>query len=36
MYEVRPAAGAIVHLHSTHCVAVSCMDGLDPVDAFLR
>lgn len=30
MYEERGAAGAIVHLHSTHSAAVSCMSGLDP------
>jgi ribulose-5-phosphate 4-epimerase/fuculose-1-phosphate aldolase len=30
MYEERPGAGAIVHLHSTHSAAVSCMSGLDP------
>jgi ribulose-5-phosphate 4-epimerase/fuculose-1-phosphate aldolase len=30
MYEARPGAGAIVHLHSTHAVAVSCLAGLDP------
>ena len=30
MYEVRPQAGAIVHLHSTHSAAVSCLCGLDP------
>jgi ribulose-5-phosphate 4-epimerase/fuculose-1-phosphate aldolase len=30
MYEERSAAGAIVHLHSTHSAAVSCMCGLDP------
>ncbi len=29
MYEVRPQAGAIVHLHSTHSAAVSCLCGLD-------
>jgi len=29
MYEERPRAGAIVHLHATHSAAVSCMDGLD-------
>ena len=29
MYEERNGAGAIVHLHSTHSAAVSCMDGLD-------
>src|SRR6185369_3514748 len=30
MYEERPRAGAVVHLHSTHSAAVSCMAGLDP------
>jgi ribulose-5-phosphate 4-epimerase/fuculose-1-phosphate aldolase len=30
MFEERPAAGAVVHLHSTHAVAVSVIDGLDP------
>lgn len=30
MYEERSGAGAIVHLHSTHSAAVSCMSGLDP------
>ena len=30
MYEERQSAGAIVHLHSTHSAAVSCMSGLDP------
>jgi ribulose-5-phosphate 4-epimerase/fuculose-1-phosphate aldolase len=29
MYEMRPHDRAIVHLHSTHSVAVSCLDGLD-------
>lgn len=29
MYEERSGAGAIVHLHSTHSAAVSCMAGLD-------
>lgn len=29
MYEERDGAGAIVHLHSTHSAAVSCMSGLD-------
>ena len=29
MYEQRGGAGAIVHLHSTHAAAVSCMSGLD-------
>jgi ribulose-5-phosphate 4-epimerase/fuculose-1-phosphate aldolase len=29
MYDVRAGADAIIHLHSTHSAAVSCMDGLD-------
>ena len=29
MYEQRAGVGAIVHLHSTHSAAVSCMAGLD-------
>ena len=29
VYDMRPNAGAIVHLHSTHSVAVSCLAGLD-------
>lgn len=29
MYDRRGRAGAIVHLHSTHSVAVSCLCGLD-------
>jgi ribulose-5-phosphate 4-epimerase/fuculose-1-phosphate aldolase len=32
MYEERAGAGAIVHLHSTHSAAVSCMSGLDHCD----
>ena len=32
MYEERAGAGAIVHLHSTHSAAVSCMCGLDHDD----
>lgn len=32
MYEKRSGAGAIVHLHSTHSAAVSCMSGLDHGD----
>lgn len=27
------ALGAVVHLHSTHAVAVSCLAGVDPRDA---
>jgi len=30
MYEERTAATAIVHLHCTHCAAVSCLPDLDP------
>ena len=30
MYEERPRAGAVVHLHSTHSAAVSCIADLDP------
>jgi 3-dehydro-4-phosphotetronate decarboxylase len=30
MYQQRAEMGAVVHLHSTHSVAVSCLDGLDP------
>jgi ribulose-5-phosphate 4-epimerase/fuculose-1-phosphate aldolase len=29
MYDRRPKSGAVVHLHSTHSVAVSCLDGID-------
>jgi ribulose-5-phosphate 4-epimerase/fuculose-1-phosphate aldolase len=32
MYEERHSARAIVHLHSTHCVAVSCLCHPDPDD----
>ncbi len=32
MYQARLGAGAIVHLHSTHSAAVSCMCGLDHDD----
>lgn len=32
MYRERAGAGAVVHLHSTHSVAVSCLDGIDPDD----
>lgn len=30
MYEERPQTGAVVHLHSTHSVAVSCLHDIDP------
>jgi ribulose-5-phosphate 4-epimerase/fuculose-1-phosphate aldolase len=32
MYDERPKAGAVVHLHSTHAVAVSCLADIDPAD----
>lgn len=32
MYEERAGAGAIVHLHSSHAAAVSCMHGLNHHD----
>ena len=32
MYQQRAATGAVVHLHSTHSVAVSCLAGLDPTN----
>jgi ribulose-5-phosphate 4-epimerase/fuculose-1-phosphate aldolase len=32
MYEERGKAGAVVHLHSTHSVAVSCLAEIDPAD----
>jgi ribulose-5-phosphate 4-epimerase/fuculose-1-phosphate aldolase len=32
MYAERPEAQAIVHLHSTHAVAVACLDGVDEDD----
>ncbi|MGR3636780.1 MAG: 3-oxo-tetronate 4-phosphate decarboxylase [Shimia sp.] len=32
MYRQRPKAHAVVHLHSTYAVAVSCMAGLDPAN----
>jgi ribulose-5-phosphate 4-epimerase/fuculose-1-phosphate aldolase len=33
MYEERSSCGAVVHLHSLHAVALSCIDGLDAKDA---
>ncbi|MFI1732250.1 3-oxo-tetronate 4-phosphate decarboxylase [Streptomyces acidicola] len=32
-YRSRPSAHAVVHLHSTHATAVSCLDGVDPANA---
>ncbi len=32
MYARRPTCEAVVHLHSTHSVAVSCLHGVDKHD----
>ena len=32
MYGQRPSAGAVVHLHSTHSVAVSCLADVNPAN----
>lgn len=32
MYDRRSDCGAVVHLHSTHSVAVSVLDDVDPAD----
>jgi 3-dehydro-4-phosphotetronate decarboxylase len=32
LYAERPEARAIVHLHSTHAVAVACLDGVNEDD----
>jgi 3-dehydro-4-phosphotetronate decarboxylase len=32
MYEERAKIGAVVHLHSTYSVAVSCLAEIDPAD----
>lgn len=32
MYGERPGDGAVVHLHSTHSVAVSCLPDIDPAN----
>ena len=32
MYAERPSARAVVHLHSTHAVAVACLADVDPTD----
>ena len=32
VYRARPDSGAVVHLHSTHAVALSCLDDVDPAD----
>ena len=33
MYDRRSGTEAVVHLHSTHSVAVSCLHGIDPLNA---
>jgi ribulose-5-phosphate 4-epimerase/fuculose-1-phosphate aldolase len=33
VYEQRPEARAIVHTHSLHATAISCLADLDPADA---
>jgi ribulose-5-phosphate 4-epimerase/fuculose-1-phosphate aldolase len=33
MYAARGGDSAVIHLHSTHSVAVSVLDGIDPADA---
>lgn len=33
LLRVRPGDQAVVHTHSTHAAAASCLDGLDPADA---
>ncbi|MFU8872745.1 3-oxo-tetronate 4-phosphate decarboxylase [Micromonospora sp. SL4-19] len=32
VYHSRPSAAAVIHLHSTYSVAVSCLADLDPSD----
>lgn len=32
MYQERSASGAVIHLHSTHSVAVSLLEGVNPDD----
>lgn len=34
VYRERASSAAVVHLHSLHAVAVSCLDGLNPEDVF--
>jgi 3-dehydro-4-phosphotetronate decarboxylase len=33
MYRKRPQSGAIVHLHSSHAAAISCLEGLNPASS---
>lgn len=32
VYQMRPDDQAVVHLHATHSVAVSCLEALDPAN----
>lgn len=32
LYDTRPESGAVVHLHSTHAVAVSMLPDVDPAE----
>jgi len=32
MYEQRSGTGAVIHLHATHSVAVSVLEGVNPAD----
>lgn len=34
MYRERTSAAAVVHLHSVHAVAVSCLADIDPLNVF--
>ncbi len=34
MYQERPRSEAVVHLHSLHAVAVSCLADINPADVF--
>jgi len=34
MYQERAKSAAVVHLHSLHAVAVSCLSDIDPADVF--
>jgi ribulose-5-phosphate 4-epimerase/fuculose-1-phosphate aldolase len=34
MYQERASSAAVVHLHSLHAVAVSCLEGIDPQNVF--
>ncbi len=34
MYQERKSSAAVVHLHSLHSVAVSCLEGIDAGDVF--